>query len=43
MWLLKPGPHIATNSMDFRHNLSKSQQNQGNLEQNIYNLSTKIK
>jgi len=43
MWLLKPGPHYATNCMNSRHNPSKSQQNQGNLEQNIYGLNTKIK
>jgi hypothetical protein len=29
--------------MDSRHNPSKSQENQGNLEQNIYDLNTKIK
>jgi hypothetical protein len=43
MWLLKPGPHYAANCMDSRHNPAKSQQNQRNLEQNIYDLNTKIK
>ena len=37
-WLLKPGAHYVTNCMDSRHNPSKSQQNQGNLEQNTYEI-----
>lgn len=43
MWLRKPGPHYSTNCTDSWHNPTKSQQNQGNLQQNIYDLNTKIR
>ena len=43
MWLLKLGPYYATDCVGSRHNPSKSQQNEGNLEQNIYDLNTTVK